>query len=206
MVNFHKMSRTSEDFENCIKKAKDGKTIENPVADQPSTSTSKNRYNYLTLTPELKRKYGLSNERFSYYYEDVEEMFKDFVHFLINSCSKASRHANQTVQSLRAVWEAVDPKLNLKPNHLKFPEKIEDNYVLPHIEKLKSQDGLEGNKQSGHLKATTIQVKLASVNELLKFSKLRFVYLGINSSDMDLIKLKIQQMCQLLKPFRLKRY
>ena len=60
------------------------------------------------------------------------------------------------------------------------------------------------NQTSGP-QASTISNKLNSLLELFKFSRLRFAFFGLTIEDMELTKLKIDHLKDLLKPFKLQR-
>jgi len=55
------------------------------------------------------------------------------------------------------------------------------------------------------MQASTIVTKLNSILELIKFSKLRFAFMGLTYRDMELVTLKLKQLNENLKSYRLKR-
>ena len=124
----------------------------------------------------------------------------------MKSLSKSNKNAVQIVGDIRSIWSLLDPDMSVTKNRLADPELLEDHYFMVHLGILKTQQDVELSKQTPHMKATTIQSKLRSIFQVIKFSKLRFSFIGMTYQDMEIICLKIEQLIELLKPYRLERF
>lgn len=207
LVNFHSLNRQTKEFEEIIVRAKNGSN-DDQTGDKrqaQSTSDKKQVYKYQVLTAGQRRRFALDKDSFRYFYSDSTTLLGDFEFYLQTSLSKSKKSAKQIVQSLTLIWNVIDPEKSVLPNMLAYPEKLEDDFVIPRVEIIKKQELLPIEKQIAHMKPNTLLSKLNSINELINFSKVRFVYVGLTFKDMDLLCLKVKELNKMLKPYRLKR-
>ena len=213
LVNFHGCIRDSEEFMASKEKSLEARSSSIISKCPPSKSPSKlspkktvketkPKTRQYALTDDLKMKFGVKSELFKYYYKSSASFFIDFKEWLTRSLSKSNKSALQIVAGVKAIWATLDPEMSITKNVLGDPELLEDQYFMTHLEILQTQEKLPISKQQPYMKASTIQSKLQSLLDVIRFSKLRFTYIGLTYRDMEIMQLKINQLVTLLKPYR----
>lgn len=76
------------------------------------------------------------------------------------------------------MWEAVNPMKSLNPNLLCNPDKIDDYWFMPKLNKVYKYSKIPvGQRPKDHLAATTIQSYIGNLRQLIKFLVARYTSL-----------------------------
>ena len=78
------------------------------------------------------------------------------------------------------IWEAADPDKGLNPNRLKQPDKIDDYWLVPNLNKFHKYSKLPAAERAiFHLAATTMQSYVGYSRQFIKFLVAWSIWTGI---------------------------
>ena len=164
-----------------------GKAIISPSTKQ--TTVLKRAKN---LTLEQKRIWKITTEGWRRYHDNSIDTLTDFALWCQKCDGQKKTTADQNVQRVKKLWQAVDPTMNIFPNKLSNSENIEDFYFLPFYDKIVV--ALNDQHKTATIQPSTIKACFSSFNCYLRFLKTRFIYIGISEKEIAAIQMKVTEL------------
>ena len=143
---------------------------------------------------------GTCKESFSHYYDHAEQAIHDFSSWLRSATNTLDKQVVETVRQLKSVWTLVDPTMSLFPQSLLTGESIETCYFSRIFQIMKRNRKRPIKECEPCATPSTVKKVLIAIQQFLRFSVGRQVFVGIKKSEIDVILIQLKRMTNVLKP------
>ena len=152
------------------------------------------------LKGDDKRRFKIPGNDFNGYYENYKLLIEDFISWLIKVDRRTESQAKQYANTLTTIWTALDPFTTLHPNKLADMDELEDLYFNPLLRAIEENELLPITVRQPHITAKTVRSRFSSINIFIRFLTTRKLFVGLQTSDIMSIQLKIKEMNRNLNP------
>ena len=127
--------------------------------------------NKLEMSSEFRKKHKLHNRHdFRYYYENSNNILKDFKNYLVVQVRYNQKQASQYRNNVTQIWTAVDSNRAIFPrNYLRDTDILKDYFYRPLYVLLQESLKLPKEEQSPYIQAATIKSKLCLLSVFCRF-------------------------------------
>ena len=127
--------------------------------------------NKLEMSSEFRKKHKLHNRHdFRYYYENSNNILKDFKNYLVVQVRYNQKQASQYRNNVTQIWTAVDSNRAIFPrNYLRDTDILKDYFYRPLYVSLQESLKLPKEEQSPYIQAATIKSKLCLLSVFCRF-------------------------------------
>lgn len=153
------------------------------------------------MSSEFRKKHKLHNRHdFRYYYENSNNILKDFENYLVVQVRHNQKQASQYRNNVTQIWTAVDSNRAIFPrNYLRDTDILKDYFYRPLYVSLQENLKLPKEEQSPYIQAATIKSKLCSLSVFCRFLINRSLFINLTIEDIQHLILKVKELCKSLK-------
>ena len=147
----------------------------------------------LPVKKDIQTNYQLKDNEFRYYYPSSESLLDDYKEYIKSYCQKKDKTSDQYVLDVKVIWKETDPDFNLHHNEYKDEENLESKFFLPQKQLLLDNKDKPPEQQEAHIQASTIRLKLISLNRFFKILTEISIFIGLNTVEIGRLKGMISQ-------------
>ena len=153
------------------------------------------------MSSEFRKKHKLHNRHdFRYYYENSNNILKDFENYLVVQVRHNQKQASQYRNNVAQIWTAADSNRAIFPrNYFRDTDILKDYFYRPLYVSLQENLKLPKEEQSPYIQAATIKSKLCSLSVFCRFLINRSLFINLTIEDIQHLILKVKELCKSLK-------